>query len=534
MNKNTLWIIYFVLMFALAGCSDATPPQVEEPAAITAAESQPAEPPEEQAEPAQPQRNVPGLGVPRGLLSKTAGATEGFVYFTPLKSATTYLVNTDGQVVHTWESDYGPTGWAYLKDNGNLIRGGRDPQAPVFAGGGQGGWFQEFTWDGELIWEYHFSSENYLVHHDVAYLPNGNYLAIAWEAKTVDEVIAAGRDPEHIPKAGLWPDWVVELKPKGSNDAEVVWEWHLWDHLVQDIDEAKENYGVIADHPELFDVNLGHLPDPVTQEELDKTRAIDFASTNATIDNRGSDLYHFNAINYNAELDQIALSTQALNEILIIDHSTTTAEAAGHTGGRWGKGGDFLYRWGNPASYGRGDDTDQKLGGQHDVRWIPPGYPGEGNLLVFNNNVPGEDPGYSSVLEIDTAVTNSGYELREDGTYGPDEAAWSFVADDPLSLFSPFISGAHRLSNGNTLVTEGAKGRFLEVNNDGDVVWDYMTPYAGYVTNPDGTSPQPVGPFVYAVFRATHVAADHPAVAGRVLAPLNPQPPAYQPPSKPE
>ena len=58
-----------------------------------------------------------------------------------------------------------------------------------------------------------------------------------------------------------------------------------------------------------------------------------------------------------------------------------------------------------------------------------------------------------------------------------------------------------------------------------------MTPYSGDVIYPDGTAPQPVGPFVYATFRATHIPLNHPAVAGRGLQALEPQPPPYTPPA---
>ena len=58
---------------------------------------------------------------------------------------------------------------------------------------------------------------------------------------------------------------------------------------------------------------------------------------------------HCNGLDYNSALDQIALSCRGMNEVYIIDHSTTTEEAVGHTGGNAGKGGDILYRWGNPS-----------------------------------------------------------------------------------------------------------------------------------------------------------------------------------------
>lgn len=528
MTKHYSWIVIVALPLTLAACQQETERQTESTTTEPPASAQDAaNEAETSTEP--PPRNFARLGAKRGLIEKTDMATSGYVLYNPLTSATTYLIDMDGNVVHTWDTGMGISGGMYLKDNGNLVRSSRDPEAPVFAGGGQGGWFKEYTWDGELVWEYHFASEEFLSHHDIALLPNGNILAIAWESKSVDEAITAGRNPEAIPVAGLWPDWVVELRPNGSNDADIVWEWHLWDHLVQDFDESKENFGIVADHPELMDVNLAELPEPMTQEELEQRFAMGFASTNSTVENNGADFHHANAINYNAELDQIALSLPGVDEIVVIDHSTTTTEAAGHTGGRWGKGGDLLYRWGNPANYGRGDESSQRLSGQHDVRWIPDGYPGAGNLLVYNNVVPGTKPPYSAVYELQTPLTDSGYELMNGESWGPEEPVWSYVPSDPMSLFSPFISGAQRLANGNTLVTEGAAGRFLEVDTDGNVLWEYLDPYAGNFKNPDGTRPQPVGPFVHATFRATHYAADHPAVGGRNLAPLDPQPAAYVP-----
>ena len=242
-------------------------------------------------------------------------------------------------------------------------------------------------------------------------------------------------------------------------------------------------------------------------------------------------VFHFlkERLEYNPELDQIIISSPDLDEIFIIDHSTTTEEAAGHTGGRWGKGGDYLYRWGNPLIYGRGDTLDRKLGGQHDVQWIDKGLPGEGNILVFNNNVPNVERGFSSVLEIKPPLNNLTYEITDGNAFGPEEPSWKYIAADTFSFVSPFISGAHRLSNGNTFICQGPKGRFFEVTPSGEVVWDYMTPYSGDFRMPDGTLPQPVGGLVYATFRATHIPVDHPAIQGKDLAPLNPQPSPYTP-----
>ena len=140
------------------------------------------------------------------------------------------------------------------------------------------------------------------------------------------------------------------------------------------------------------------------------------AGSNGGPGGANGDWKHFNAVAYNEDLDQIALSSRFHDEIYIIDHSTTAQEAAGHTGGNSGMGGDFLYRWGNPQGYDRGSDLDRVLDDQHSVNWIPEGYPGAGNLILFNNNYGSN----SAVFEIVTP-------LNEDGTY-------SISPGQPLSL----------------------------------------------------------------------------------------------------
>jgi len=466
-----------------------------------------------------------GGDVERGLLLNTPRATAGYTLFTPLLSDTTYLIDNDGLVVHTWKSDYAPSGSVYLLDNGNLLRGAREPGVAVFKGGGQGGRIQELTWDGELVWDFAFASEDHLLHHDIEPLPNGNLLAIAWEAKSAEEARAAGLRPDLTPEAGVWPDMVIEIEPQRPSGGRIVWEWHAWDHLVQSHDEGLPGYGEPARHPRRIDIN-GAKPPEIDPEELEQLKALGYVPADAQPEDLGSDLLHTNAVAYNAELDQIALSTPRLHEIWIIDHSTTAAEAASSSGGRWGHGGDLLYRWGNPAAYGRGDDNDQRLFGQHDVRWIPAGFPGAGNLLVYNNAVPEGEGSYSTVVELVPPIDPQGrYVLPGDAPFGPASPFWEYVPTDKLGFSSPFISGATRLPNGNTLICAGAPGRFFEVTPAGEIVWDYRDPHSGDVRMADGSTPHPVGEFTYAVFRATKVLPHHPALAGRTLAPIDPQPP---------
>ena len=186
------------------------------------------------------------------------------------------------------------------------------------------------------------------------------------------------------------------MQDDGNGSANIVWEWHIWDHMCQDTDPSLPNYSSnIADHPELIDINMIQSqggPGP---------------------GGGGGDWFHVNGVDYNEDLDQIVFSSKHFNEIFIIDHSTTTLEASGHDGGNSNKGGDILYRWGNPANYGRGDISDQKLNAQHGVHWIHLGYIGAGKLLIFNNNPSdtlsnSNQFGNSSVVEILPPVNADG------------------------------------------------------------------------------------------------------------------------------
>jgi Arylsulfotransferase (ASST) len=259
------------------------------------------------------------------------------------------------------------------------------------------------------------------------------------------------------------------------------------------------------------------------------------ADRNTTVGNMGSGIFHFNAIKYHAGLDQIAISSPSMNEIYIIDHSTTTQEAASHHGGKYGKGGDFLYRWGNPKNYHRGDSTNQKLFGQHDVRWIEKGKPGAGNLTVFNNDISGrkDSMNYSAIFEITPPLDENGsYKIDNDKPFGPEQPTWVYVASDTVSFWSSFISGAHRMDNGNTFINEGARGRLFEVTPEGEIVWEYLNPYRGEIRKPNG-DPSDVMPMTYFEFRSTFIPAGHPAFAGKELKPLDPQPNTFKLPPPP-
>jgi hypothetical protein len=426
-----------------------------------------------------------GESEPEGGLSiNDAQAFQGYSLLSPLRSKTTYLLDMESRIVKTWETDCFPGNCAYLLANGNLFRPGQLMGEERAFGGGPGasGRIQEFTWDGELVWDFKFINDKQLAHHDSIKLPNGNILMIVWDKITEQDAIAAGRKPETVRDSYLLSDSLVEVKPTGKTTGEIVWEWHLWDHVVQDFDRTKANYGNVAEHPELVDLNYGRdvigrfVAAPGGANQL---QAIGYvgATTNRPPGRPNPDWTHMNGVAYNPELDQIVVSVHTFSEIWIIDHSTTTAEAASHTGGRSGKGGDLLYRWGNPEAYRAGLAADRTLFSQHNAHWIPRGLPGEGHMLIFNNSHEGKDGNYSTVDEIVLPVNSQGLYDREPGKpFGPKQAVWSYMAPKPTDFFSSFISGCQRLPNGNTLICSGASGTVFEVTPQKEIVWKFLNP----------------------------------------------------------
>jgi hypothetical protein len=427
-----------------------------------------------------------------GLHVNDPKAFQGYTLFAPMRSGETYLIDMQGHVVRTWKSDCHPALSAMLLDNGHLLRPGELPDTKSFGGGpGTGGRLQEFTWDGELVWDFKFYNDKQLPHHAITRLPNGNVILIVHDKKTAKETLDAGRRPEAV-GTHLVPDSLVEIKPTGKTTGEVVWEWHVWDHLVQEHDKDKANYGKVAEHPELVDINFGQdvVGAAIAKKDgLKKLQGIGYVGAN-TGKGKGpnSDWTHFNGVAYNADLDQLAISVHAFSEFWVIDHSTTKAQAAGHTGGKSGKGGDLLYRWGNPRAYHAGTKNDQRLFAQHNATWIPKGTPGEGHMLVFNNGMGRPDGNYSTVDEIVPPVDAKGsYFLKTGSAYGPDKAAWSYNAPKKSDFFSSFISGTQRLPNGNTLICSGANGTVFEVTPDKQIVWKYINPVKeSFGKGPDG------------------------------------------------
>lgn len=423
-----------------------------------------------------------------GTFLNTPVSFDGYTLLDPMGSTSTHLINNCGEVVNSWSSDYPSGGACYLLDDGSLVRGCRVGGA--FTGGGIGGRLERKSWDDELLWFLDWADDNKHHHHDFAWMPNGNVLVLAWELKTAQEAADAGRTNPQL----MWPESITEIAPASPSGGEVVWEWHAWDHLVQDSDPGLANYGMPSDYPHKIDVNYANV-----------------GGGGGPGGANSGDWTHANAVNYNPDLDQISISSRRFSEIWIINHNTTSEEAAGEAG-------DLLYRYGNPEAYGRGSSSDRVLFGQHDVQWIPDGHPLEGQLVVYNN---GDDRPGCACSSIDVwqppLLPDGTYELNGTSPFGPN--AWSWTYPDALTadFFSPNISGVQPLPNDNFLICQGADGTLFEVTPAGNVVWLYVNPEGNFGVSPQGSNPQQ-----NSVFRAYRYGPSYSAFDGKDLTPGEP------------
>ena len=427
-----------------------------------------------------------------GLLSyKKHLTSEGYTLFFPRNQSTVFLINNCGEIVHQWDDNeiYVPNNAVYLLEDGSLVKCKKNFNG--FTGTEGAGFFVEIlSWDNELLWSYKSDTPNERLHHDVEVLPNGNILMIAWERRSGEEALANGRLQEYLSNDELYPDYIFEINPVTN---EKVWEWRVWDHLIQDVDPSKLNYGVVGDHPELADINY--------------------------VENTGSqdwDWLHMNAIDYHEGLDQIMLCVPYFNELWIIDHSTTTEQAAGHTGGNAGKGGDILYRIGNPQSYKRGSEGDKILFFPHDTHWanqfIEADHSNYNDILVFNNNF-SDDISTMEIFDNPWDEVSGSYPLLDE-VYEPKVFENSITHPIPTDFYSRGLSGVQVLPNGNILGCSGGQGYFMELTPENEIVWEYKVPIRNGAGVPQGVE---VNYWENLTFRAFKYPREYKAFDGRDL-----------------
>ncbi|MEO9893893.1 aryl-sulfate sulfotransferase [Aurantibacter sp.] len=340
-----------------------------------------------------------------------------------------HLINYDGDELFNWEFGQSLGNDINLLSDGSLVVCLKATNASITYGG-YGGIFRKINADQSIDWEVSYSTDDYTAHHDVEYLSNGNIIFPVWselsQAEASEEGFAANYN--------LNPESIIEMNPITE---EIVWEWHAMDHIIQDYDNTKANFGVVSENPNKIDVNYNY-----------QTR-------------NDGDIMHINGLTLDEEKDLLYLTVNNYSEIWVIDHSTTTNESSTNTGGNYGLGGDLVYRFGNPETYDNiGEST---LSNVHYPNLLD-----TGNMLAYANDV------FNNQSQVVEYELNPPYQLIA-GQDNEPTVVWSFTNSD---LYSSGLSSAVRMDNGNTLIAEGRDGTLWEVNSQGEIEWLYKTNYA--------------------------------------------------------
>ncbi len=420
---------------------------------------------------------------------------EGLNLLYPHYQPNAYLIDNCGRIINQWNGEDGvkPGNVAYLTDEGNLLVTKRkdDGFAFIYEVSGEAK-VECRTWDNELLWSFNYVNEDGRMHHDIELTPYGTVLIIAWDHHSVEDALAMGRDENFLEQEAFCPDKIMEYDP--SIDS-VIWEWKAWDHLIQDKDADLPNFGIISENPHRININW----------ENNHNRA---------------DWMHVNSIDYHPELDQILINVPMFNEIWIIDHSTSTEEAKGSTGGKSGKGGDLLWRWGNPMAYNRGTETDQQLFFQHDANWVldhlnEVDHGSYNKISVFNNEF---DEEHSQVCILNPVFDTSiwSYAINANNHYLPESFDYIWTHPEPDVIKSRNLSSVQVLANNHLLVCSGNNGHTIELDQDENIVWEYITPFRNTVPVSQGTQLQNLD---NPTFRLKRYPLDYPGFEGKDLFP---------------
>ncbi|MEB8344971.1 aryl-sulfate sulfotransferase [Flavobacteriaceae bacterium KMM 6898] len=354
---------------------------------------------------------------------------DSYILVNNIMGGKVFLIDKTGTIVQNWEMEYGIGNDCTLLDNGKLLALLKDPNAKITFGG-YGGIIRILNKDSSVEKEIIYSSDNKIAHHDIEMLPNGNLLVLVWEKITASAALENGFNTERE----LYPEALIEIDP---NTEDIVWSWHSMDHIVQDLDNTKLNFGNIPENFRKIDINY---------EEREEVK----------ID---GDIMHINGIDYDKENDIIFMSVNNFSEIWAIDHSTTTEEAKSSSGGNFGYGGDLLYRFGNPTTY-QNTNGARLFYNMHNPNLTNQNQ----SMLVYANQ---NNVSQSEVFEFDLNSLILDFDTNNEPLIN-----WSYTNPD---LYSRIVSSAIRQKNGNTLITDSDTG-IIEVSPDGTIVWEFKGP----------------------------------------------------------
>ena len=389
-----------------------------------------------------------------------ARAWSGFTVLSPLQTQAAVVIDMNGKVVKQWDGFSNSAGGpSRVLPNGDVIgaAGARQGRQESFE-------LVQRDFAGNVVWRLDRNEEiatndgktqqSLRQHHDWQRedFPAGYYSPDFMPARSGSNTLVLAHTDRRVPGIAdvlLQDDRIIEVSPKG----EIVWQWSAGDH----IDE------------------LGF--DARARESIRGARAGGAGGAGragaAGRAGRGAaapvafDWLHLNSATYLGPNRWFDAGDKrfAPNNVIVSSREASLIAIIARDGSIvWRLGPNFLE-----------SDATRAIGqiiGQHHAHFIPKGLPGAGNLLVFDN---GGSSGYGEPSGI--APRGTGVYARANSRVleiDPVTLAlvWSYTAG--AQFFSTNISGAQRLPNGNTLITEGAGGRVFEVTSDRQIVWEFM------------------------------------------------------------
>lgn len=376
----------------------------------------------------------------------------GVIYHNPEKSfkslvcfsaldRKTHLINLDGEQVHQWD---------YLGLPGNIIdptlndgqRGHllvqyeMDPNEMIGIFGNKT--VAQIDWNGDVVWKWGEQAPGGMArqNHDWLRLENGNTLLLV--ARPAIVPLLADHE---IGDQGL-----LEVAPDGT----IVWSWMAGDHI--------DEFGISAD-------GIDYLRGILSRGEKDPWGYLEINNMQVLGPNKW-----FDAGNPIFHPDNIIIDSRKANFILIIEKAT------GKVVWRAGPYGDPTENPDNRIVNKTLPRPLDQTAGQHNVQMIAKGLPGEGNLLMLDNQGGGGYPPVSLGVYAGSRIIEVNPVTRE--------IVWQYTAEDsgnPVwSFFTSFVGSVQRLANGNTLINEGMNGRIFQITPDGEIVWEYINPYPGH------------------------------------------------------
>jgi hypothetical protein len=391
-----------------------------------------------------------------------ARAWSGYTVLSPLGTQAAIVIDMNGNVVKRWDGYSNSAGGpARVLPGGAIVgaAGARPPHQESLE-------LVQRDFEGEVVWRFDRNEQvetrdgatiwALRQHHDWQRedFPAGYYSPGAEPALTGGMTLILTHTSLIEPAVAdvmLEDDRIIEV----TWDGEIVWEWIASEHI--------EELG--------FDA---------------AARAAIKAAPGFNAARGGFDWLHLNSATYlgpNQWFDGGDSRFEPSNIIVSSRQASSIAIIA--------RDGSIVWRLGPDFSQSEELRAIRQIIGQHQAHLIPKGLPGEGHLLVFDN---GGASGYGFTNPI--APDGTGAFVRPSSRVleiNPVTLAltWSYQA--PGQFFASNISGAQRLPNGNTLITEGTGGRLFEVTNDGTIVWEYINPLFA-----NGAGPRPSN----AVYRA--------------------------------